>query len=37
MYFTADTKATPALVQGVGVNFEIDMDFVSPERCETCS
>jgi hypothetical protein len=25
-------KATPASVQGVGVDFEIDMDFASPQR-----
>jgi hypothetical protein len=36
-YFTADAKATPASVQGVGVDFSIDMDFASPQRCETCS
>jgi hypothetical protein len=27
-----DTKATPASVQGVGVDFEIDMYFASPQR-----
>jgi hypothetical protein len=32
----AETKATPASVQGVGVDFEIFMDFASPQRCETC-
>jgi hypothetical protein len=37
IYCTADTKATPALVQGVGVDFEIDTDFSSPQRCETCT
>jgi hypothetical protein len=31
-YFTPDIKATPASVQGVGVDFEIDMDFASPQR-----
>jgi hypothetical protein len=36
IYFTADKKATPASVQGVGVDFQIDMDG-SPQRCETCS
>jgi hypothetical protein len=30
MYFTADTKPTPASVQGVGVDFQIDMNFASP-------
>jgi hypothetical protein len=33
----ADTKATPASVQGIGVDFEIYMDFASPQRCGTCS
>jgi hypothetical protein len=37
IYFTADTKATPGSVQGVGVDFYIDIDFTSPQRCETCS
>jgi hypothetical protein len=37
IYFTADTKATPASVQGVVVDFVIDMDFASPQHCETCS
>jgi hypothetical protein len=37
IYCTADTKATPASVEGVGVDFEIDMNFTSPQRCETCS
>jgi hypothetical protein len=32
IYFATDTKATPASVQGVGVDFYIDMDFVSPQR-----
>jgi hypothetical protein len=31
-YCTPDIKATPASVQGVGVEFEIDMDFASPQR-----
>jgi hypothetical protein len=31
IYFTADTKATPASFQGVGVDFYIDMDFASPQ------
>jgi hypothetical protein len=35
VYFTAETKATPASVQGVGVDFEIDMDFASPQSYET--
>jgi hypothetical protein len=35
MYFTAHTKATPASVQGVGVDFWIEMDFDSLYRCET--
>jgi hypothetical protein len=36
IYYTADTKAMPASVQGVGVDFQIDMDSASPRR-ETCS
>jgi hypothetical protein len=28
---TADTKPTPASVQGVGVDFEIDKGFASPQ------
>jgi hypothetical protein len=35
IYYTPDTKATPASVQGVGVDFYIDMDFASPQRFET--
>jgi hypothetical protein len=27
----------PASVQGVGVDFLIDMDFASPQRCKTCT
>jgi hypothetical protein len=27
-----DIKATSASVQGVGVDFEIDIDFASPQR-----
>jgi hypothetical protein len=34
IYFAADTKATSASVQGVGVDLYIDMDFASPQRCE---
>jgi hypothetical protein len=37
IYCAADTKATPASVQGVGVDFFIDMDLDSPQRCETCT
>jgi hypothetical protein len=37
IYCTPDTKATPASVQGVGVDFGIDMDIASPPRFETCS
>jgi hypothetical protein len=37
IYCTAETKATPASVQGVGFDFEIYMDSDSPQRCETCS
>jgi hypothetical protein len=37
MCWTADKKATPASVEGVDVDFEIDMDIASPQRCETCS
>jgi hypothetical protein len=33
----AGTKGTLASVQGVSVDFEIDMDFASPQRCETSS
>jgi hypothetical protein len=33
---TAHTKPMPASVQGV-VDFEIDVDFASPQRYETCS
>jgi hypothetical protein len=36
VYCTPDRKATPASVQGVGVDFYIDTDFASPQRCETC-
>jgi hypothetical protein len=36
IYFTADTKATPASVQGIGVDFWIDMDSSVPQRCESC-
>jgi hypothetical protein len=36
-YCTPDIKATPASVLGVGVDFEIDMDFASTQRYETCS
>jgi hypothetical protein len=32
-----DMKATPVSVQGDGIDFEIDMDFASPQRSETCS
>jgi hypothetical protein len=32
IYFTADTAATPASVQGASVDFYIDMDFASPQR-----
>jgi hypothetical protein len=31
-YCTPDTKATLASFEGVGVDFEIDMDFASPQR-----
>jgi hypothetical protein len=37
IYCTPDTKATPASFQGVDVDLYIDMDFASPEGCETCS
>jgi hypothetical protein len=36
IYFTADTKPTPASDQGVGVDFEIYTDFASPQRSESC-
>jgi hypothetical protein len=32
IYYTADTKATPASVQGIGVDFEFDTDFASTQR-----
>jgi hypothetical protein len=32
IYFTAEIKATRASVQGLGVDFLIDMDFSSPQR-----
>jgi hypothetical protein len=32
-----DAKATLASVQVVGVDFQIFMDFASPQRFETCS
>jgi hypothetical protein len=32
IYFSADTKTTPASVQGVGVDFEFHIDFASPHR-----
>jgi hypothetical protein len=34
IYCTADAKATSASVQGVGVDFKIDMDFAHPQRFE---
>jgi hypothetical protein len=34
-YCTADTKATPASVQVVGIDFQVYMDFASPQRFET--
>jgi hypothetical protein len=34
IYCAADTKTTLASVLGVGVDFYIDMDFSSPQRCE---
>jgi len=37
VYFRAYTKATPASVQGVGVDFSIHVDFAYPQRCESCS
>jgi len=36
IHCTPYTKSTPASVQGVGVDFVVDMDSASPERCETC-
>jgi hypothetical protein len=35
VYCTPGTKATPASVQGVGVDFQFDMAFASPQRFET--
>jgi len=35
IYCTADTKATPASVQGVGDDCQMNMEFASPQRCET--
>jgi len=37
IHCTADTKATPVSVQGVGIDFCIDMVFASSYRCETCT
>jgi hypothetical protein len=37
IYCTEDTKATLASVQGVFVDFWIDIDFASAERFEMCS
>jgi hypothetical protein len=37
IYCKPDRKATPAPVQGVGIDFESYMDFASPQRCETCA
>jgi hypothetical protein len=37
IYCTTDTKPTPASVQRVGVDFQIDIDFAYPQRCETCN
>jgi hypothetical protein len=32
----AGAKAKGASVEGVGVDFQIDMDSVIPQRCESC-
>jgi hypothetical protein len=32
IYYAVDTKATPASVQGVGVDFQFDMNFGSTQR-----
>jgi hypothetical protein len=32
IYYTADRNVTPASVQGVGGDFDFDMDFTSPQR-----
>jgi hypothetical protein len=37
IHCTADTNATPVSVQGVGINFYVDLNFASPQRCETCT
>jgi len=37
IYFTADTKATPASVQCFGLDFQIVMYFAFPQYFETCS
>jgi len=37
MICTPEIQATPALVQGVQVDFFVHMDFASPYRPETCS
>jgi len=37
IYFTAYIEATLASVQCVGAHFEMDMDFASPQRFQTCS
>jgi hypothetical protein len=36
VYCTPVPIATRASVQGVDIDFYIDMDFASPQRCETC-
>jgi hypothetical protein len=36
-YFSGDTKATPASVQGVGVEFSFDMVLASPRRFKRVS
>jgi hypothetical protein len=37
IYCSPDTTATPASVEGVGVDVYVDTDFVSPQHCEACS
>jgi hypothetical protein len=37
LFLTDMMYCTPASVQGVGVDFQIDRDFTSPQHCETYS
>jgi hypothetical protein len=35
--FSGGHKSDAGVGSAFGVNFEIDMDFAFPQRCETCS